>query len=105
MFENRLPYGLGNPDQHSPEPVRAITDYIDPKFRESGKVAVDEARRDRDRQRAEAKAAGKTESEVSRFDDLAIRPGTTLNKLNPWTELTAEEREARIAEFRALGDQ
>ena len=39
------------------------------------------------------------------MDDNAIRPGATLNKLNPWTDLTAEERAARIAEFRALGDQ
>lgn len=105
MFENRLPYGLWDADQHFPEPERAIPDYIDPKFRDSGKVAVDVIRRERDRIRAEAKAAGKGDVEVPNMDDLAIRPGTTLNKLNPWTDLTAEEREAKIAEFRALGDQ
>jgi predicted TIM-barrel fold metal-dependent hydrolase len=105
MFEQRLPYGLWDADQHFPEPDRAISDYIDPKYRASGQVAVDIIRRERDRMREEARRAGKSEQEIAGLDDLAIRPGTTLNKLNPWKDLTAEERQARLAEFRALGDQ
>ena len=46
MFEQRLPYGLWDADQHFPEPERCIPDYIDPKFRESGQVAVDVIRRE-----------------------------------------------------------
>jgi len=105
MFEQRLEYGLWDADQHFPEPERAIADYIDPKFRDTGKLAVDVIRRELDRMRAEAKAAGHGDIEIPQLDDNAIRPGTTLNKLNPWTELTLQEREARIAEFRALGDK
>jgi predicted TIM-barrel fold metal-dependent hydrolase len=105
MFEQRLPYGLWDADQHFPEPDRAIGDYIDPKYRGTEKIAVDVIRRERDRLRAEAKADGRGDIEIENMDDNAIRPGTTLNRLNPWTDLSPAEREAKIAEFRALGDQ
>src|SRR4051794_14802368 len=105
MFEQRLPYGLWDADQHFPEPQRSITDYIDPRFRDSGKMAVDVIRRELDRIREEAKAAGREVEEIAGMDDNAIRPGTTLNKLNPWKDLSPDERETKIAEFRALGDK
>lgn len=105
MFENRLPYGLWDADQHFAEPDRAIHDYIDPQFRGTDKIAVDVLRRERDRMREEAKLAGNGDVELPNIDDNAIAPGTTLNRLNPWKDLTAEERAAKIAEFRALGDK
>ncbi|HEX9506512.1 MAG TPA: amidohydrolase family protein [Acidimicrobiia bacterium] len=110
MFEQRLPYGLWDADQHFAEPERAIPDYIDPRFRSSEKIAVDVVRRERDRIQAAAKKAGKTDDEIwkdddiRRIDDGVIVPGTTLNKLNPWKDMSAAEREARIAEFRELSD-
>lgn len=61
-------------------------------------------RRERDRLREEAKAAGRADVEYLHIDDNAIAPGTTLNRLNPWTDLTPQERAPKIAEFRALGD-
>ncbi len=110
MFEQLLPFGLWDADQHFAEPERAIPDYIDPPFRGSDKIAVDVVRRQRDLIRAEARNAGRTDEEIQRSDEIrriddgVIIPGTTLNKLNPWKEMSPAEREARIAEFREISD-
>jgi predicted TIM-barrel fold metal-dependent hydrolase len=102
MFEQRLPYGIWDADNHFPEAEDAIPRYIDPKF--ADKVVVDVIRRERDRMREEAKAKGQDPATV--FDpDTMIRPGATLNRLNPYKGLSAEDREALIAEFREIGDR
>jgi predicted TIM-barrel fold metal-dependent hydrolase len=102
MFEQRLPYGIWDADNHFPEPQDAIPRYIDPQYRD--KVAVDVIRRERDRRVAEARAAG-VEPDLANIDDLNIKPGASLNKLNPYKSLSPEDREALIREFRELGDQ
>ena len=53
MFEQRLPYGLWDADQHFPERADAIPDYIEPRFRD--RVAIDVPRRERDQAREAAK--------------------------------------------------
>ena len=102
MFERRLPYGIWDADNHFPEPEDAIPRYIDPKFRD--RVAVDVLRRERDRMIREAQERG-AEPDLTHIDDRAIRPGASLNRLNPYKDLPADQREALVSEFRALGDQ
>src|SRR5687768_8308116 len=102
MFEQRLPYGIWDADNHFPEPQDALPRYIDPKFRD--KVAVDVIRRERDRLRAEAKAAGK-DPEALMIDPDRLKPGATLNRLNPYKNLDPEAAQALIDEFKTLGDR
>jgi predicted TIM-barrel fold metal-dependent hydrolase len=102
MFEQRLSYGIWDADNHFPEAEDAIARYIDPKY--SDKVVVDVIRRERDRMRDEARAKGRDPSTIP-DPDATIRPGATLNRLNPYKGLSAEDREAHVAQFREVGDR
>jgi predicted TIM-barrel fold metal-dependent hydrolase len=105
MFEQRLPYGIWDADNHFPEPQDAIPRYIDPKFRD--KVAVDVIRRERDRLKAESEANpddARLANMARMLEDKSIAPGMTLNRLNPYKTLSPEEREELLHEFRAVGD-
>jgi predicted TIM-barrel fold metal-dependent hydrolase len=138
MGEHTLPYGINDADNHFNEPPDCFERYIDParvdlairyvtapdgrrmqlfagrpgKYYSATNQQVTFSKEELEKMLGDTSTVGTGRGTVPRRDgerDLSVVPGMLLNRLNPLTGLSDEERAEFVAEFRtkseAFGDR
>jgi predicted TIM-barrel fold metal-dependent hydrolase len=104
MFEKHLPYPVYDADNHLFDNSDAWRDYVEPKFRDNIRpfdpVANPIVPQSVSRSAAAQLARAQTEGQEA--PPPAMLPGATLNRLNPYKELSPEEREKLVNMFQEL---
>jgi predicted TIM-barrel fold metal-dependent hydrolase len=103
MFEKHLPYPVYDADNHLFDNSDAWRDYVEPRFRDNvrpfdpiANPIVPQAL-----SRSAAAALARTQAQGEEAPPVML-PGATLNRLNPYKDLSPEEREKLVNMFREL---
>lgn len=100
MFEEKLPYRVFDADNHFYEPPGILEQYLEKKFHD--KVAINYTPGKAAQHAAQIRAQQQENQRKPKAPKQVEIPGTRLNRLNPLTNKSPEERERIVEEFRSL---
>jgi len=99
MFDEKLPYRVYDADNHFYEPPGILEQYLEAKFHD--KVAIDYTPDKAAKHHAKIRAEQEERQRAPQTSGIGI-PGSTLGRMNPLRDKSADERERIVQEFRSL---